>query len=166
MNRMDAERTITLTVNGVQYTRRVPARKLLADFIREDLGLTGTHVGCEHGVCGACTILLNGATARSCLLFAIQVDGAEITTVEGLARGETLHPIQEAFWQEHGLQCGFCTGYPAHGLRVPQRAARLLRGGDPPRARGQPVPLHRLPEHREGGGNGRPAVGAVRWASR
>jgi len=106
---MDTQRTITLTVNGTRYTRAVAARQLLSDFIRHDLGLTGTHVGCEHGVCGACTILLDGATARSCLMFAIQADGAEITTVEGLSRGETLHPIQEAFWQEHGLQCGFCT---------------------------------------------------------
>jgi carbon-monoxide dehydrogenase small subunit len=106
---VDTERTITVSVNGTRYTRTVPVRKLLSDFLREDLGLTGTHVGCEHGVCGACTILLEGATARSCLLFAVQVDGATLTTVEGLASGEALHPIQEAFWQEHGLQCGFCT---------------------------------------------------------
>ena len=106
---MDAERTITLTVNGAAHTRTIPVRRLLSDFIRHDLGLTGTHVGCEHGVCGACTVLLDGETARSCLLFAVQADGADIMTVEGLARGEELHPIQEAFRQEHGLQCGFCT---------------------------------------------------------
>jgi aerobic-type carbon monoxide dehydrogenase small subunit (CoxS/CutS family) len=106
---MDTQRTITLTVNGTEHTRTVPVRKLLADFLREDLGLTGTHLGCEHGVCGACTILLNGQTARSCLLFAVQADGAEIMTVEGLAPNGELHPIQQAFWQEHGLQCGFCT---------------------------------------------------------
>ncbi len=106
---MDRERTITLTVNGTSYTRLVSVRKLLVDFLREDLGLTGTHVGCEHGVCGACTILLDGMAVRSCLLFAVQADGATIMTVEGLANGERLHPIQQAFWQEHGLQCGFCT---------------------------------------------------------
>jgi aerobic-type carbon monoxide dehydrogenase small subunit (CoxS/CutS family) len=100
---------ITLTVNGMRYTRDVPPRRLLSEFIREDLGLTGTHVGCEHGVCGSCTIEVDGATARSCLMFAVQADGTSITTVEGLAEGDGLHPIQEAFHQEHGLQCGFCT---------------------------------------------------------
>ena len=87
----------------------VSVRKLLCEFLRDDLDLTGTHVGCEHGVCGSCTILVDGHTARSCLMMAVQADGAEITTVEGLAQGGRLHPIQEAFWQEHGLQCGFCT---------------------------------------------------------
>jgi aerobic-type carbon monoxide dehydrogenase small subunit (CoxS/CutS family) len=103
------ERMITVTVNGTRYERVVPVRRLLTDFLREDLGLTGTHVGCEHGVCGACTILLDGASLRACLLLAVQVDGAELLTVEGLAKGDELHPVQEAFWQEHGLQCGFCT---------------------------------------------------------
>ena len=102
-------REITLTVNGRQYSGRAEPRKLLADFIREDLGLTGTHLGCEHGVCGACTILMNGEPVRSCLLFAVQANGAELLTVEGLAKGEELHPIQDAFWEAHGLQCGFCT---------------------------------------------------------
>jgi carbon-monoxide dehydrogenase small subunit len=102
-------REISLTVNGRQYSGRAEPRKLLADFIREDLGLTGTHLGCEHGVCGACTILMNGEPVRSCLLFAVQAEGAELLTVEGLARGEELHPIQDAFWEAHGLQCGFCT---------------------------------------------------------
>ena len=104
-----APRAVSLTVNGKRYTGQAEPRKLLADFIREDLGLTGTHLGCEHGVCGACTILMDGATVRSCLLFAIQADGAELITVEGLAKGDQLHPIQEAFWDAHGLQCGFCT---------------------------------------------------------
>lgn len=91
-------------------TRQVEPRMLLSDFIRHELQLTGTHVGCEHGVCGACTILLDGRAVRSCLLFAVQVDGCEITTVEGLAADpQRLHPIQEAFWEAHGLQCGFCT---------------------------------------------------------
>lgn len=100
---------ITVTVNGVPHSGEVEVRKTLADFIREDIGLTGTHLGCEHGVCGACTILLHGQAVRSCLLFAVQADGAEITTVEALGTPEHLHPLQEAFRDHHGLQCGFCT---------------------------------------------------------
>lgn len=101
---------ITVTVNGKQYQREVEARLLLSDFLRHELGLTGTHVGCEHGVCGACTILFDGQAVRSCLMLAIQSNGHEIMTVEGLAESQTdLHPLQEAFWEEHGLQCGFCT---------------------------------------------------------
>ncbi|HEY8395038.1 MAG TPA: (2Fe-2S)-binding protein [Thermaerobacter sp.] len=103
-------RAIRVWVNGACYEREVPVRMLLADFLRHELGLTGTHVGCEHGVCGACTVLLEGEPVRSCLLFAVQADGATITTVEGLAPAENeLHPIQEAFREAHGLQCGFCT---------------------------------------------------------
>jgi carbon-monoxide dehydrogenase small subunit len=103
-------RTISLSVNGRRYTREVEARTNLVDFLREDLGLVGTHVGCEHGVCGACTVRLDGRTVRSCLLLAVQADGSEVLTVEGLAaRDGTLHPIQQAFWDHHGLQCGFCT---------------------------------------------------------
>ncbi len=101
---------VALTVNGTHYQRQVESRLLLSDFLRHDLGLTGTHVGCEHGVCGACTILLDGEAVRACLLFAAQVRGSTITTVEGLAAADgTLHPLQEAFRQAHGLQCGFCT---------------------------------------------------------
>jgi carbon-monoxide dehydrogenase small subunit len=97
-------------VNGVSYERSVEARLLLSDFLRHELGLTGTHVGCEHGVCGACTVLLDGESVRSCLLFAVQADGHSITTVEGLARAkQDLHPLQQAFWEAHGLQCGYCT---------------------------------------------------------
>jgi carbon-monoxide dehydrogenase small subunit len=103
------KQAITVRVNGIEYEGQVEPRRLLSDFLREDLGLTGTHVGCEHGICGACTVLVDGRAVRSCLLFAVQVDGAEILTVEGLARGEQLHPLQEAFWEHHGLQCGFCT---------------------------------------------------------
>jgi len=103
------ERTIRLTVNARSYERTVEVRKTLADFLRDDLELTGTHLGCEHGVCGACTIILDGAAVRSCLLFAAQVNGCDIQTVEGLADGETLNPLQEAFREHHGLQCGFCT---------------------------------------------------------
>jgi aerobic-type carbon monoxide dehydrogenase small subunit (CoxS/CutS family) len=91
------------------HERTVPVRRSLADFLREDLGLTGTHVGCEHGVCGACTVLMDGEPIRACLMFAVQADGAVFTTVEGLTEGEALHPIQQAFWDHHGLQCGFCT---------------------------------------------------------
>ena len=100
---------ITLIVNGHPWTGSVEPRKLLVDVLREDLGLVGTHIGCEHGVCGTCTVLLNGRSIRSCITFAVQADGAEIRTVEGLARGAQLHPLQEAFWEHQGLQCGYCT---------------------------------------------------------
>jgi aerobic carbon-monoxide dehydrogenase small subunit len=103
------KQTITMTVNGETRSGQAEPRMTLADFLRDELRLTGTHLGCEHGVCGACTILLDGSSVRSCLLFAVQADGAEIDTVEGLANGDELHPLQEAFWAEHGLQCGFCT---------------------------------------------------------
>jgi aerobic-type carbon monoxide dehydrogenase small subunit (CoxS/CutS family) len=102
--------TITLTVNGTSYTREVETRLLLSDFLRHTLDLTGTHVGCEHGVCGACTVLVDGEPVRSCLMLAVQANGLEITTVEGLSPApDQLHPLQEAFWEAHGLQCGFCT---------------------------------------------------------
>ena len=101
---------VTITVNQKTYTREVEPRLLLSDFLRHELGLTGTHVGCEHGVCGACTILFDGESARSCLMFAVQADGHQLTTVEGLAPNkDNLHPIQQAFWEAHGLQCGYCT---------------------------------------------------------
>jgi carbon-monoxide dehydrogenase small subunit len=107
---MSESRKITVTVNGTRYEKTVPVRVTLADFIRHQLGLTGTHLGCEHGVCGACTILLDGLSARSCLMLAVQADGHEILTVEGIApNADTLHPLQEAFRDNHGLQCGFCT---------------------------------------------------------
>ncbi len=104
------EHSISVTVNGETRRGTVEARKTLADFLREDCGLTGTHLGCEHGVCGACTILLDGDAVRACLVFAVQADGADITTVEGIGAPDgTLSPVQEAFRQCHGLQCGFCT---------------------------------------------------------
>ena len=106
----ETRRTVTLTVNGKRYQKEVEVRLTLADFIRHELGLTGTHLGCEHGVCGACTILLDGQSARSCLMLAVQADGHDILTVEGIAPNEQeLHPLQEAFRDNHGLQCGFCT---------------------------------------------------------
>ena len=100
---------ITLIVNGRSSTVSVEPRKLLVDVLREDLGLKGTHIGCEHGVCGTCTVLLNGRSIRSCITFAVQADGAEIRTVEGLANGADLHPLQDEFWTKQGLQCGYCT---------------------------------------------------------
>ena len=104
-----AKLTVRLEANGETFDVAVEPRKTLADALREDCGLTGTHLGCEHGVCGACTVLLDGEPVRSCLLFAAQCDGREIRTVEGLADGDRLHPLQQAFWDHHGLQCGFCT---------------------------------------------------------
>ena len=107
---MTDKRTVTLTVNGVRYQKEAEVRLTLADFIRHTLGLTGTHLGCEHGVCGACTILLDGHSARSCLMLAVQADGHDILTIEGIApSADKLHPLQEAFRDNHGLQCGFCT---------------------------------------------------------
>jgi len=104
------ERTdITLTVNGRRYPIKVEARRTLGDAIREDCGQTGTHLGCEHGICGACTVIVDGEPVRSCLMFAVQADGKKIRTVEGLAAGDKLHPMQQAFMDHHGLQCGFCT---------------------------------------------------------
>ncbi|HKA71472.1 MAG TPA: (2Fe-2S)-binding protein [Xanthobacteraceae bacterium] len=100
---------IALNVNGKSYERTVEARITLADFLRDALGLTGTHLGCEHGVCGACTVLVDGHTARACLMFAVQANGREVTTVEGLAADGMLNPLQQAFQDNHGLQCGFCT---------------------------------------------------------
>jgi carbon-monoxide dehydrogenase small subunit len=106
---MTAKLDLVLKVNGRNYEVRVEPRRTLADALREDCGLTGTHLGCEHGVCGACTVLVDGDPVRSCLMFAVQAEGAEIRTVEGLASGDELHPLQQAFWDHHGLQCGFCT---------------------------------------------------------
>jgi len=107
---MDAEvRAIKLTVNGRSRHVAVEPRRLLSDCLREDLGLTGTNLGCEQGVCGSCTVLVDGESVRSCLMFAVQADGSEVQTVEGLADGAELSPLQAAFWQHHGLQCGFCT---------------------------------------------------------
>ncbi|TYR34345.1 (2Fe-2S)-binding protein [Mesorhizobium microcysteis] len=105
----DGETEVTLTVNGINVTRRVEPRMLLSDFLRHELGLTGTHVGCEHGVCGACTVTLDGRSARSCLTLAVMADGMEVETIEGQGTPENLSRIQKAFHDHHGLQCGFCT---------------------------------------------------------
>ena len=114
--------TITVTVNGVVYREEIEPRLLLVDFLRDNLGLKGAHIGCEDGVCGACTVIVAGRAAKSCMMFAVQADGVEILTVEGLAQGARLHPIQEAFTEQHGLQCGFCT--PAMVLSTYQLLAR------------------------------------------
>ena len=106
---MSATRSIKLKVNGQEYERTVEVRLTLADFLRHELDLTGTHLGCEHGMCGACTVLFNGEAIRSCLMLAVQADGADLATVEGLAQGEELTPLQAAFQHNHALQCGFCT---------------------------------------------------------
>ena len=106
---MTARRDVRVTVNGRAYARNVEPRMLLVDFLRHECGLTGTHVGCAHGVCGACTIVLDGVSVRSCLTFAVQAEGKEITTVEGLADGDTLNALQQAFHENHALQCGYCT---------------------------------------------------------
>ena len=103
------KRNVHVTINGQRHERQVEPRLLLSDFIRHEAGLTGTHVGCEHGVCGACTVLLEGAPVRACLMFAVQADGAALETVESLGEGDALHPLQEAFRHEHALQCGYCT---------------------------------------------------------
>ena len=101
--------SITMTVNGTKYTNDVEPRLLLVHYLRDVLGLTGTHVGCDTSQCGACTIYVDGRAVKSCTLFAVQADGADLLTIEGMAKGDELHPIQEGFWEEHGLQCGFCT---------------------------------------------------------
>jgi aerobic-type carbon monoxide dehydrogenase small subunit (CoxS/CutS family) len=119
---------IALTVNGVRHEAEVEPRMLLVDFLREQLDLVGTHIGCEHGVCGTCTVLMNDETVRSCITFAVQADGAEITTVESLANGAAMHPLQEAFWEKQGLQCGYCTP----GMLM--RSLELLRENPEPTA--------------------------------
>jgi carbon-monoxide dehydrogenase small subunit len=128
-----AKTEITLTVNGREETLDVEPRRLLLDVLRDQLGLVGAHAGCEHGVCGTCTVLRDGHSIRACTVFAVQVDGAEIRTVESLAQGETLHPLQEAFWEKQGLQCGFCTpGMLMRSLEIlernPSPTAEEVRG--------------------------------------
>jgi aerobic-type carbon monoxide dehydrogenase small subunit (CoxS/CutS family) len=121
--------TVRMTVNGVAHRIGVEPRRLLSDALREDLGLTGTNLGCEQGVCGSCTVLVDGKSVRSCLMFAVQADGAEVTTVEGLAQDGELHPLQAAFWEKQALQCGFCTpGFLITGVEL------LRRNPDPSEA--------------------------------
>ena len=156
---MSATVPVEVTVNGERREAEVEPRLLLVHWLRDELGLTGTHVGCDTTNCGACTVHLDGEAVKSCTVLAVQADGAEVTTIEGLAVGGGLHPLQARFWEKHGLQCGFCTP----GMIM--AAADLLaaqpephRRGDPARPRGQPLPLHGLPQHRRGGeGRGRAA---------
>jgi carbon-monoxide dehydrogenase small subunit len=124
-----SEHRISLTVNGVVHEAEVPARLTLADFLRERLDVTSVHLGCEHGVCGACTVLLDGETARSCIMLAVQADGAEIRTLESVAgEGGELHPVQSAFWEKHGMQCGFCTpGFVMTVLELLERHSQPTR---------------------------------------
>ena len=141
---------VSVTVNGVAREADVEPRTLLVYFLRETLGLTGTNVGCDTSSCGSCTVLLDGESVKSCTLLAAQVDGRGITTIEGMATDGELHPIQEAFHRNHGLQCGYCTpgmimaaaSYLKENPRPDRRAGARV-------ARGQPLPLHRLPQHRE-----------------
>jgi aerobic carbon-monoxide dehydrogenase small subunit len=104
-----ARKKVSVRINGVEQSREVEPRLLLVDFLRDVIGLTGTHIGCDTSICGACTVMLDGAAVKSCTVLAVQTDGADILTIEGLAQGEKLHPLQDAFWECHGLQCGFCT---------------------------------------------------------
>ena len=155
---MSTKSILNLTVNGKSYEKLVEVRMTLADFLRNELDLTGTHLGCEHGVCGACTVIMNGEAVRSCLLLAVQAEGATLETVEGLAHGDRLHPLQAAFQDRHALQCGFCTpGFlmtaSAFLKEVPQPTDAEIREA----ISGQHLPLHRLPAHHRGhrpGGSG------------
>jgi len=144
-----SQHEITITINGESHTRKVDARTLLVHFIREDLGLTGTHVGCDTTSCGACTVSIDGEAVKSCTVFAVQANGAKLETVEGIAAGGTLHPLQEGFWEKHGLQCGFCTpGMLISARALLARNPNPTEGRDPPRDLGKPVPVHRLQQDR------------------
>ena len=145
-------RRVALTVNGVRHELEVEPRELLVYVLRERLGLTGTNVGCDTSSCGACTVLVNGESVKSCTMLGVQADGLEITTIEGLARNGELHPVQQAFHDHHALQCGYCTpGMVLAAVSLIESGERDRRGGDPRRPRGQPLPLHRVPQHRRGG---------------
>ena len=146
---MPVSEHIAFVVNGTPRELDVEPRRLLVQALREDLDLTGTHVGCDTSQCGACTVHVDGQAVKSCTMLAVQADGATITTIEGLADGDDLHPLQNAFWEKHGLQCGFCTpGMIMTAADLLAAQPRPDRRRDPPRDRGQLLPLHRLPEHR------------------
>ena len=143
--------TVSMTINGTKYTHDVEPRLLLVHYIRELAGLTGTHVGCDTSQCGACTVHVNGQAVKSCTLLAVQCEGAELKTIEGMAQDGKLHPIQEGFWEKHGLQCGFCTpGMIMSAAQLLERNPKPTEERDPPLARGQPLPLHGLPQYRQG----------------
>ena len=148
---MANKQMVRVKVNGRQREAEAEPRLLLVHFIREALGLTGTHVGCDTSNCGACTVVLDGRTVKSCTMFAVQADGAELLTVEGLVKGGQLHPLQEGFKQEHGLQCGFCTpGMLMSSYALLEKNPAAHRRRDPLGHLRQFVPLHRLPEYRQG----------------
>ena len=155
---------IALTVNGKRHEAESSRGSCSAYFLRDDLGLTGTNVGCDTSSCGACTVLLDGESAKSCTVLAVQADGREVTTIEGISDGDQLHPVQQAFHEEHALQCGYCTpGFVLATISLLKREPEPDRAGDPPRARGQPLPLHRVPQHRPSGpgrGEGRRVIPA------
>ena len=156
---------VNITVNGTATSRDVEPRTLLVHYLRDELGLTGTHVGCDTSNCGACTVHLDGEAVKSCTVLAVQADGRAVTTIEGLADGDTWHPVQQGFQQCHGLQCGYCTpGMVMAAVALLRGQPRPLRGGDPPEPRGQPLPLHRLPDDRRLGPLGRRAPGLRRAA--
>ncbi len=142
---------INVSVNGRAYTRDVEPRTLLVHLLRDELGLTGTHVGCDTSQCGACTVLMDGRGVKSCTVLALQADGCAVTTIEGMATNGTMHPLQAAFREAHGLQCGFCTpGMIMSAADLLSHNAVPVGRRDPDRAGGQPLSLHRLPQHREG----------------
>ena len=154
---------VRVNVNGETRETEVEPRLLLVHYLRDVLGLTGTHVGCDTSNCGACTVHLNGESVKSCTVLAVQADGAEVTTIEGMSQNGELHPLQEAFWDNHGLQCGYCTPGMIMAARRPAQAQpEPVRGGGPPRARGQPLPLHGLPQHRQVGARRAPGSQEVR----
>jgi len=142
---------VSVTVNGTTRSADVEPRTLLVHYLRDELGLTGTNIGCDTSSCGACTVLVDGRSAKSCTLLAAQVDGAEVTTIEGLAGDDGLHPMQQAFHECHALQCGYCTpGMVMAAVSLVDEYDEPGRGRSPGRPGGQPLPLHRLPEHRQG----------------
>ncbi len=157
---------VSMTVNGRHVSAEIDPRTLLVQFLRENLRLTGTHVGCDTSQCGACVVHVDGAAIKSCTTLAVSCNGASVTTIEGLAQGGKLHPMQQAFQDNHGLQCGFCTpGMIMTSVdMVNRRGPRPRRGDDPARTRGQHLPLHRLPQHRQVGGAGRARNGRRRHA--
>ncbi len=143
--------TVSMTVNGKAVSAEVEPRTLLVQFLREHLGLTGTHVGCDTSQCGACVVHVDGNSVKSCTMLAVQADGAQVTTIEGLANGNDLHPMQAAFREHHGLQCGFCTpGMVMSAVDLAKQRQESDRAPDPRMARGQHLPLHRLSQHRQG----------------
>ena len=145
-----ATHEITMTVNGENRSAAVESRTLLSTFLRENLRLTGTHIGCDTSQCGTCVVHLNGESIKSCSLFAVQADGQDVKTIEAVADGETLHPMQQAFKDNHGLQCGFCTpGMIMAALDIVRRIPRPQRAAGSRRARRQHVSLHRLSQHRQ-----------------